>query len=65
MLMDNVINLGVSKTYPVHRELITRILELIYEYQEDINNIEIFGILEAVKLGLHLETSLDFIEDDQ
>jgi len=63
--MDNVINLGVSKTYPVHRELITRILELIYEYQEDINNIEIFGILEAVKLGLHLETSLDFIEDDQ
>jgi hypothetical protein len=65
MLMDNVINLGVSKTYPVHRELITRILEVIYEYQEDINNIEIFGILEAVKLGLHLETSLDFIEDDQ
>jgi len=63
--MDNVINLGVSKTYPVHRELITRILEVIYEYQEDINNIEIFGILEAVKLGLHLETSLDFIEDDQ
>ena len=62
--MSNVINLGVSKTYPVHRELITRILEVIYEYQEDINNIEIFGILEAVKLGLHLETSLDFIESD-
>lgn len=63
--MSNVINLGVSKTYPVHRELITRILEVIYEYQEDINNIEIFGILEAVKLGLHLETSLDFIEGEE
>lgn len=63
--MSNVINLGVSKTYPIHRELITRILDMIYEYQGDINNIEIFGILEAVKLGLHLETSLDFIEGEE
>ena len=65
MSKDNVVSMGRSKTYPIHREMVTRIIELIYEYQEDVNNIEIFGVLEAVKLGLHLETSLDFIEDGE
>jgi hypothetical protein len=64
MSNDNVVSMGRSKSYPIHREMVTRIIELIYEYQEDVNNIEIFGVLEAVKLGLHLETSLDFIESD-
>jgi hypothetical protein len=63
--MSNVINMGINKTYPVHRELITRILELIYEYSDEVNNIEVFGILEAVKLGIHLETSLDVIEYEE
>ena len=63
--MDNVINLGVSKTYPVHRELITRIIDLIYEYSDEVNNVEVFGILEAVKLGIHLDTSLDFGEEEE
>jgi len=57
--------MGINKTYPVHRELITRILELIYEYSDEVNNIEVFGILEAVKLGIHLETSLDVIEYEE
>lgn len=63
--MDNVINLGVSKTYPVHRELITRIIDLIYEYSDEVNNVEVFGILEAVKLGIHLDTSFDFGEEEE
>jgi hypothetical protein len=64
-MTDNVINLNVNKTFPKQRELSKRILDLIKEYDKELSNAEIYGILELVKMGLAFDMMYYLAEEDE
>lgn len=64
-MTDNVINLNLGKTFPKQRELSTRILDLIQEYDKELSNVEIYGILELIKMGLAFDMMFYLAEEDE
>jgi hypothetical protein len=64
-MTDNVINLNVNKTFPKQRELSKRIIDLIQEYDKELSNAEIYGILELVKMGLAFDMMYYLAEEDE
>ena len=64
-MTDNVINLNLGKTFPKQRELSKRIIDLIQEYDKELSNAEIYGILELVKMGLAFDMMYYLAEEDE
>lgn len=50
--MATVIDIGKEKKFPVSAEIVTRLSEVIHEYDGEISLCEAIGILELLKLSL-------------